>query len=209
MVEQENELKNYLREQNIPFKHQTRWIGYGEKEWITDFYLPAYQTIIECKDYSKTDLTNPKYIQPRIERAYKDIYKLDELGELFELQKVFYMKIERAILPPSFIANITAHKIFFMTEQNHLLPILQGIEILTNNKERYVEEKLKIRQTDFDTEKQKLQKTLEKYQTTTNEKKSVLQQYAEGLSYKDLGLHPQELSRILRKYVKITLTEGI
>jgi len=194
-TEQEKQVKQFLREHNIAFEQNKRILGYGRKRWIVDFYLPEYDIILEVKIM---DSTNHHIFYDRI---YKDLYKLDELGKRYNLRKV--LLINGAFLDAlseSFIPNLNAHGIYFITRVDQIIPIIQGIKIERNNLRRFREAKER---------KRKLQEAQEAKRKEFKDKHlQILWQWAiEGKSCSKIGLHPQTLNRIVRNFVKNSLEE--
>ena len=195
ITEQEIEFQEYLREGNIPFMKEKTWVGHGGKKWRTDFYLHKHHLVVECKDHSKYKIDNEKAVFQILERSYKDAFKLDELGELYNLKKVLYLKTrKRSCIPLSFITNLTSHGIFMITNQIQILPILQGLEILENNNEIYHAEKLKVNFLMDEKEEKKLE--------LHDSEKLLLLKWVNGETTKELGLHAMQMNRLLRKFVK-------
>ena len=202
---QEKRFQEFLRQENIGFIPQKVWRGYGDKKWITDFYLPQSNIIVECKDYSRMKKYHRQQDAPHfyqiLQMAYKDLYKLDELGELYNLTKVFYVESNKNIFPLTFIKNITAHKIYLMTNETQILPIIQGVELLKSNKDQYKKEKQKIDEIHFGKEQQKIRK---KFNDETMQK---IWDWGHGKTAKELGLHSMQLNRLMRSFVCKTLKE--
>ena len=204
---QEIGFMEFLRDENIGFVQQKVWRGYGDKKWITDFYLPQSDIVIECKDYARMNKYKNKRTIPHfyhvLQSAYKDLWKLDELGELYNLTKVFFTEVDsKQVFPVTFIANMTVHRIFLITEKTQILPIIQGVDILKHNTQRYQEQKMEVLPNLFEPKKGSLEYTRKSF---TEEKIQILWDWSHGKTLKELGLHPMRIHRLLRKFVKMQL----
>jgi len=196
---QENVVKQFLREHNIAFEQNKRILGYGRKRWIVDFYLPEYDIILEVK------IMDSKDSHVFYDRIYKDLYKLDELGERYNLRKVLLINgAFLECLSESFIPNLNAHGIYFITRIDQIIPIIQGIKIERNNLRRFRERKRKLQEAQ-EAKRKELETKRKKFK---DKHFQILWQWAiEGKSCSKMDIHPQTLNRIVRKFVKNSLEE--
>lgn len=131
LLKQEKEVAEFLRNNGIAFAQHKRWVGHGGKTWITDFYLPEHNIIIECKSFRSRGTWQTK----GLELVYKDLYKMDELEERYGVTKVLLLDLDTPlnIIPYSFMPNLLAHRIYFIIKADQILPIIQGQTMKKNN----------------------------------------------------------------------------
>jgi hypothetical protein len=125
----EQNIKKYLIENDIAFEQHKKILGEGNKYWIVDFYLKDQGIIIEAKSCIKDRIRNNHHeLHPHKEMMlYKDLFKLEELHNRYGLTPVLIVEYPTEFsFSPSFISNISAHSIYFITNTTQILPIIQA-----------------------------------------------------------------------------------
>ena len=198
-TDQEKEIKQYLLKYKIAFEQHKRISGCGGKTWIVDFYLPEYSVVIEAKmvNFLKARVGS----ENTMGGIYKDLYKLDELIRRYNLIGILMLEAHNYQIPKRFIANINAHRIFYIWELSQIMPILQ-----TNSIERFnkipTKELIEITQPMPPEPIPTSQIKEEKPVVFTDKDMQTLYDWTHGKSLKKLGLHPMQINRLVRKFVK-------
>jgi hypothetical protein len=132
----EGDIANFLVTNNLRFEQHKKILGFGDKQWIVDFYLQDQGIIIEAK--TLTFIQNKPHAvilgasgQMTI---YKDLYKLCELQQAYNLTPILFLRLPNpTLLPKAFINNLSAHGIFYITQVEQIITVIQSHDISLNN----------------------------------------------------------------------------
>jgi len=191
-TKQEKEIKQYLLNHQIAFEQQKRISGCGGKTWIVDFYLPEHSVVIEAKMINF--LKARKHSESNMGGIYKDLYKLDELIRRYHVIGILMLEVHNYQIPKRFVANINAHRIFYIWEPSQIIPILQANKIPIN-------EFIETAQPTIP-EPPISQVKKEKPIVFTDKDMQILYYWTHGKSLKELGIHSMKINRLVRKFIK-------
>ena len=196
---QEEEMKQYLLKSQIAFEQHKRIAGCGGKTWIVDFYLPDHSVVVEMKMVNF--LKARGHSEASLGGIYKDLYKLDELIRRYNLTGVLMLEVNNYQLQKRIVRNINAHHIFYIWEPQQIMPILQLKSTEASNNipaKEFIEIAQPTPPEPPPIPKVKKEKTV----TFSDKDMQTLYDWTHGKTTKELGLHGQQINRLVRKFIK-------
>lgn len=192
----EGDIASFLISNNLRFEQHKRILGFGDKEWIVDFYLPEQGIVIEAKTLMFIQQKRKAVVMGATGQLsmYKDLYKLCELQQAYNLTPILFLRLPNTtLLPKVFIANLSAHGIFYITQLEQILTVMQTHDINLTNRLKCSEPR---------------QPTLtdvanSKWDETTTQ---MIKAYSDGTTLQNIarakGLHPTQVKRVIQTYIK-------